>query len=102
MMFMNDGRWVAVCATVDCSGAERLWPGGEIRQRNDGHDYGITLGGVLHCGNCGLTSQVDVPDNMAEVEAVLAQRPVSQTRNWLPGETIRDLKAENLLHGVGI
>ena len=102
MIFMNDGRWVADCATVDCSGAERLWPDGEIRHRDDGHDYGITLAGVLHCGNCGLTTQVEFPENMEEIEAVLDQRPVPQTRNWHPGESVDDLKRENMMQGVKI
>jgi hypothetical protein len=99
VIFMNDGRWVAFCDTPDCDSAERLWPDGEIRFK-DGHKYGITLQGVLHCGNCGLTSQVDFPEKMGEVEAVLAQRPVPQTRNWRPGESVADLKRENLMCGV--
>ena len=102
MMFMNDGRWVAFCTTVDCDGAEQLRSNGEISQRNDGHDYGITLDGVLHCGNCGLTTQVEFPKNMEEIEAVLTQRPVPQTRNWRSDETVADLKRENLMRGVTI
>ncbi len=102
MMFVNDGRWVALCPTPDCDSAERLWPNGEIGQLEGGHTYGITLQGVLHCGNCGLTSQVEIPENMGEIEKVLARRPVPQTRNWRPGETITDLKRENLMRGVKI
>ena len=102
MMFVNDGRWVAFCATTDCHNAERLWPDGLIRHRENGHDYGITLAGVLHCGNCGLTTQVEFPENMEAIDAVLEQRPVPQTRNWRPGETIAELKRENLIREVSI
>ena len=102
MIFMNDGRWVAFCPTPDCDGAERLWPEGEIRRRVDDHNYGITLEGGFHCGNCGLTSQVEFPDDMEEIEVVLARRPVPQTRNWRPGETVADLKRENMMQGVKI
>ncbi len=102
MMFMNDGRWVAFCDTPDCDSAERLWPDGEIQTPGGDHKYGITLQGVLHCGNCGLTTQVEFSDDMKEIEAVTTRRPVPQTRNWRPGETVAELKRDNLIRGVSI
>lgn len=98
--FVNDGRWVAFCSTPDCHSAERLWPAGMIHATSTGIAYGITAAGMLHCGNCGMTSQVDFPDNRDKIDAVLARRPVPQTRNWLPGETVKDLERENKQHGV--
>ena len=35
-----------------------------------------------------------------EIEQTLLKRPDVTTRNWLPGESIDDLKVDNLVHGV--
>lgn len=112
--FHNHGRWVAYCDADGCSGAERLWPDGKIQtakkpngevvldERGEPVRYGVTRAGEMVCGNCGHTSQVRFPSDGDEIEAVLKRRPVPETRNWEPGETVSDLKAENLSHGVGI
>lgn len=34
------------------------------------------------------------------VERLLLMRPVRQTQNWFPGETLADLMLENAEHGV--
>lgn len=36
----------------------------------------------------------------AEIDAVLAKRDDPHTRNWMPGETVADLKVENVTRGV--
>lgn len=64
--------------------------------------YGITDDGFLYCAHCGQTSEVVFPDDRSEIETVLARRPILENRNWLTSESITDLKAENLLHGVKI
>ena len=95
--FVNDGRWVAHCPTLECNGAEQVF---EIRRvRGDGVSYGI-YNGVLHCANCLQTSHVAFPTDRAGIDAVLTRRPVPQTRHWRDGETITDLIKENASHGV--
>lgn len=45
--------------------------------------------------------RVKVPPSQqrARIEAVLLKRADPRTRNWLPGETLDDLKVENVTHG---
>ena len=54
-----------------------------------------------HGRPCGEQFAVEIPDEWADVWAVLESRP-RVNRNWSPGETVRDLKRENLLHGERI
>jgi hypothetical protein len=98
--YKNQGRWVAHCSTDGCDGAERVWPGGQIRERKDGRKYGISRSGVLHCANCGLTSEVSFPDDQGAIDRILACRPVPETRNWLPTDTVESLAEENMAHGL--
>jgi hypothetical protein len=51
------------------------------------------------CTGCGTTYLVDFPDDYAEVERILLFRSV-ENRNWTPGETIAELRAENEAHGL--
>jgi hypothetical protein len=39
------------------------------------------------------------PDDIAAIVDTLMQRP-QQNRNWIPGETLVQLQAENVAHGV--
>ena len=96
---MNHGRWVAQCDTDGCAGAERVWPGGQIREKKDGRKYGITRD-VMHCANCGQTSSVTFPDERGRIDKLLARRPVPERRNWTPGEAIDLLAEENAAHGL--
>ena len=96
---MNHGRWVAQCDTDGCTGAERVWPGGQIRVTRTGAEYGIT-GSVMHCANCGQTSRVTFPDDRAHIDKLLARRPVPETRNWTPGESFDLLAEENVAHDL--
>jgi hypothetical protein len=49
------------------------------------------------CGN--IYHAVVFPPDRAAIEALLLRRPVA-VRFWSPGETLADLAAENLAHGV--
>jgi hypothetical protein len=40
------------------------------------------------------------PRNASEVEKRLVRRPDRSTRNWVPAETLAELDAENVEHGV--
>jgi hypothetical protein len=55
------------------------------------------------CVDCGLLLEVRWPSDEVRygVERLLSQRPISHTRNWSPGESLHDLLAENVQHGIG-
>lgn len=40
------------------------------------------------------------PANRPQIEAILRARPIPHNRNWLPGETVAQLKRENRGHGL--
>lgn len=78
--YVNHGRWVADCV---CNGAEL-----------------VQRGTRFLCGSCGLESPVVWPDDADDVDRVLEPRP-PRNQNWRPGETVGQLTAENIEHGVG-
>jgi hypothetical protein len=85
---INHGRWLAACEA--CGSAETLW----IRHP------------VFMCQHCwnhahdGRWRPVRFPADRATIERVLLLRPQADNRNWLPGETVESLEAENEGHGV--
>jgi hypothetical protein len=40
------------------------------------------------------------PERVSDIERVVLARPAPTTRNWLPGETVADLVAENIENGL--
>jgi hypothetical protein len=84
--FVNHGRWVAGCGDADCGGSQIVLPGQAM----------------FLCGRCGQSSYLKWPDDVMGIGARLGERPVLETRNWLPSESLRDLDAENIAHGVGL
>lgn len=81
-------RWVARCP--DCAGAEYVWLDSPAFY-------------CISCRNAGIGGRARrllIPDDRAEIEAVLLARPDPVTRNRLAGETAADLMAENIEHGV--
>jgi hypothetical protein len=86
--------WVATCPRPWCINTE--WHGpGPVTGRVGG------LGAeVFHCLRCGLSCPADWPDNRDDIERLLTVRPMPETRNWLPGETLEDLFLENVTHGL--
>ena len=79
--YVSEGRWVADCD--ECNGAEFV-----VEDRE------------MVCGTCGAVSDVVWPDDVAGIELVLNRRQKMNTRNFLPGETVDMLRAENKQHGV--
>lgn len=85
--FVQDSSWVVGCP--DCS--EHI-----VAQ----------VGEPLFCPNCcnvqnaGAPRPVIFPPNRGAIEAALLRRPVPATRNWLPGEPVEQLRAENAAHGL--
>lgn len=69
-------------------------------------EYAHTDDHRFFCSDClnapvkGAPIEVVWPDEFEEGEAVLNRRPDRATRNWLLGETVDDLRAENIAHGV--
>lgn len=49
--------------------------------------------------SCAAVGELTWPADPDAIEAILMLRPVPVTRNWLPGETLEQLLAENAQHG---
>ena len=83
LAYVNHGRWVADCPTTDCPEAHLAQPGDKF-----------------DCVNCGTVGRVEFPDNHTDIDEVLERRPVPQTRNWTPGESLEELVEENRAHDL--
>lgn len=86
-LYGNEDRWIAECPT--CHGAQ-------IACRTD-HRFMCN-----ECANVaigGMWRPVVWPQNARAIEAILDQRP-RVNRNWLPGESLEDLRAENAARGL--
>ena len=80
--YLNHGRWVIDC---DCGAGAATHP--EWR--------------VSRCFACGaVRSGVKFPNGWRGIEKVLMKRTDETNRNWYPGETAADLRAENADHGL--
>lgn len=80
----NWSRWIVKCPSPYCRSALQL-------PRNY-PEFG--------CWDCGTRAPVVWPTKLREIEKILSMRPDPITRNWVPGESLFDLIAENLAHGV--
>ena len=79
--YCNHNRWVAECGTPYCAEAHLVEPGDRFV-----------------CGNCDRSYDVSFPTDRVLIDAALGRRVVPQTRNWVPGETVANLVAENEAH----
>jgi hypothetical protein len=82
LAYINDSRWVANC---ECGGGELVSEGQEML-----------------CGSCGVVSPVKFPTKkkVEQLERLLEVRPV-RSRNWNLEETVDELLAQNIEHGIG-
>jgi hypothetical protein len=82
-LVLNHGRWIVPCG--NCPGAYA-----EDKLPEDGK-----------CIFCHEPLEVVYPSKQfrASVDAVVAGRP-EENQNWEPGETVNDLKADNIVHAV--
>lgn len=87
--YANHGRWVADCPS-GCGGAMLLEPGAPYLC---GHCWNAEIGGRWR--------RVAWPRARRAIETLLLARPLAHTRNWQPGETLADLRAENAARGLG-
>jgi hypothetical protein len=76
----NAGRWIVVCPY--CAS-------GQYAAATD-HRFICVPG----CGSGGNWLPVEWPEDQSDIEAALEPRPL-ENQNWLPGETVDDLLAEN-------
>lgn len=86
LAYVNHGRVVADCPF--CRSAQIVDP-------DDPRFY------CYDCGNAaveGLYLPVGFPEDLGEIERALGARPSPANRNWLPGETVERLRAENDVH----
>ena len=80
--FVAGGKWIVLCPCGDAPMASPDW--NEAR-----------------CFECGAVHRgLQWPADRDAIEAVLIVRPAA-VRTWLPTETVDDLRAQNVAHGVG-
>jgi hypothetical protein len=78
---IEHGRWVVTC--INCSTSALTQP--EWR--------------LACCGECGCQMRkVVIPIDYQKIEEILLLRLRRENQNWLPGETLEQLFAENLAH----
>ncbi len=79
--YLNHGRWVVDCPDRDCAGAE-------------------LASNLFVCENCKRVGPVEWPEHKTLIDEITSLRPVPETRNWIPGETVNNLRKENMSHGL--
>lgn len=84
--YANWGGWVANCPRPWCTNAMQV---------DRGQDEFVCAG----ADGCGMQAVLIWPADPDAIEAILQLRPVRRTRNWVPGETLNQLMAENAEHG---
>lgn len=80
-------NWVARCP--DCPEVMVVEPGEPFFCPN-----------CLNAANGGRARAVIFPAERAEIERLLLKRPAPENRNWLIGEPVEHLRAENAAHGL--
>ena len=76
---VSGSKWVVLCPCGDAPMASPEW--NEAR-----------------CFACGaIYSGLQWPASRADIEQTLLRRPFRETRCWLPGETVDELRAQNLV-----
>lgn len=114
--YFYGGDWVADCTRPGCASAEFLMD--PIRKDIPANPFvnpRTVRRPAFVCSYCGMAADIIWPDPrlMAELEGVLALRPLPHTRNWYPdghanaglwglptGQTPDDLRQENAEHDV--
>jgi hypothetical protein len=91
--YVNHGNWIADCP---------FCPSAQLISFNDPRF--LCASGEC-CVNAAVKGAyvpvvVPTPSNRAAIEEALLKRPVMASRNWRPGETVPQLRAENKEHGI--
>ena len=100
-VYVIRGRWVLVCCF--CPGIQHL--GHPAPSAFDQYGRPVERWACELCSNSAAGQRIaDViwpePRYARDIYQVLNARPDPETRNWVPGETIGDLLAENVTNGV--
>ena len=88
------GRWIVPCANPDCEAV--LFAD---RSECECHDETVCDHPSIPCAAPIIAGY---PAGRVTIERLLNNRPRRMNRFWLLGETVEDLTAQNLLHGVKI
>ena len=105
----NWGRWIASCPSPGCLGVIEVHIGqsGVVCDCQDTQICDHTNPQLVNLVPerqaliCGTEIPLEWPADPEAIIAICARRALRH-RNWHPGETIDELKAENLTHGVGL
>ncbi|MGY5634231.1 hypothetical protein ACW7N6_38470 [Streptomyces sp. UC1A3] len=105
--YVYSGEWVADCPREGCANTEFLH---RASRRGGPRDMRVPF---YQCSHCGMQADISWPDDPHSILAVLARRPLPDTRNWYPtdhpvavrfglphGQSVRDLVEEAAAHGV--
>ena len=113
--YMNNGRWILHCPK--CATALNAWDSGVICPRCHPGVLAKALqpikGGLFRAvGDIELIEQArtqarelseeyfpQYPEEKAAIEKVLRLRPDPRNMNWEPGESVADLRLQNIEHG---
>lgn len=82
----NHGRWVVLC---ECGGAQ-------LASADDPRFFCVSC---LNERQGGKWRPVTWPEQRSDIEQVLRER-FTENANWLPGESVEQLRAENIENGV--
>jgi hypothetical protein len=118
---LNAGRWIVMCpddpsgthamqvnpdsdTTVICAGCYPDIRATAMQQGDDGlfrpvPDVAKQQAAQDQAAADGHVYTINYPDNMQDILAAVQYRP-TQNMNWLPGESLDFMKAENAFHGV--
>ena len=90
--YVNHGRWLADCP--QCGGSEIVRVDQPFRCLGK-----VNAGFHGETTECGCVMDVEWPDEKREIEAILIKRKL-ENRNWVTGETVEFLRAENAERGI--
>ena len=80
---VSAGSWVVDCLCGAGNAVDPAWP-------------------VAYCFGCGAVhAAVRFPADIDAITAALLQRPDPRTRHWTPGDTVNDVRRDNLANGLG-
>lgn len=90
------GRWRVLCPTCGNAEAAHTSSGGRVE--------------LYRCSRCHNSAAGKRPfqvlwpsrEQAGRIERILACRPQLETRNWIPGESLHMLCAENVQHGCAV
>lgn len=91
--FLNHGRWVIQCPA--CNMGWLVSPAAPMEL------YDVQ-GGTHDVCFCGWRGLVVFPEDKDLIDRVTSYRLRPDQRNWYPGESLLELRLENVLHGDGV